>query len=168
MSLDATPGSASANSYLTVAEADAYHNTSLYASAWTSATTENKERALITATRILDEKISWVGFKATAEQALAWGRTNVVDDGYDVPSTIIPLPVKNATAEFAKHLLITDSTAQPDSKGLNRIKVGTVELDFDKTDTADVLPDIVQDMLNGWGNIHTRGGFKVMKVERAG
>ena len=166
MALDATPNGSSADSYVSVSDADAYHATHLYASTWTGATEPNKEIALKMATRILDEKIDWSGNKASSTQALAWGRTNVSDDGYNVDSTIVPQPVKNATAEFARHLIAADPTGDAQGKGLESMSVGSISLTFDKTDTAGVLPSIVQEMLRGWGSIHARAKFGTVSVVR--
>lgn len=161
MAIDSTPSGDSANSYISISDADDYFSTHLYASDWDNATVESKEKALVMSTRILDEKIDWIGSKNTKEQALAWGRSGVMDDGYDVDATIVPQPVKNATAEFAKNLIADNSTENADGKGLEKLKVDTVELTFDKSDTADVLPDIVKEMLRGWGNIwvKNKAGF---------
>ena len=166
MSLDATANGTSANSYVTVADADTYHDSHLYATTWTAASTANKEKALKMATRILDEKIAWTGTKTTDEQALAWGRSDVTDDGYSVSSTIVPNPIKNATAEFARHLIGTDLTGNADGKGLASLAVGSISLTFDKTDTAGVIPSIVQEMLRGWGIIHARAKFGTVAVVR--
>jgi hypothetical protein len=167
MSLDATAGGSSSDSYTTVAEADTYHDNHLYASDWTNATTSNKEKALKMATRILDEKIDWSGSKSTSSQALAWGRTDVTDDGYIVGSSVIPTPVKNATSEFARHLIGSDLTVDAQGKGLDSLAVGSITLSFDKTDTAGVIPSIVQEMLRGWGAIHARAKFGTATVVRS-
>lgn len=166
MALDATASGASANSYTTVAESDAYNAATLYSTDWSGATTGDKEIALQMATRILDEKIDWVGLKNTDAQALAWGRSGVTDDGYSVEVDIVPNPVKNATAEFAKHLLASNSTGNADGKGLSSLTVGSVALVFDKTDTPGVIPSIVQEMLRGWGDIHVRSKFGTATVVR--
>ncbi len=166
MAIDATPSGANANSYISVDDADSYFSTHLYPAEWDSADVDQKERALKMSTRILDEKIDWIGDKNTKEQALAWGRSGVIDDGYDVPSTIVPEPVKNATAEFAKHLIADNSTENADGKGLEKLEVGSVKLTFDKTDTADVLPNIVQEMLRGWGDIWTRNKMVTASLVR--
>jgi hypothetical protein len=166
MALDATAGGSSADSYSTVAEGDTYHDNHLYATDWTSASVANKEKALKMATRILDEKIDWVGLKTTDEQALAWGRDGVVDDGYSVSSTIVPQPIKNATIEFARHLLASNSTGDSDGKGLSSLTVGSISLAFDKNDTAGVMPEIVQEMLRGWGAINARAKFGTVSVVR--
>jgi hypothetical protein len=166
MAIDATANGASADSYATVAEGDTYHDNHLYATDWTGATTANKEKALKMATRILDEKIDWSGTKTTDSQALAWGRSDVLDDGYSVSSTIVPEPVKNATIEFARHLLASNSTGNADGKGLSSLTVGSISLAFDKTDTAGVMPSIVQEMLRGWGTINARAKFGTVAVVR--
>jgi hypothetical protein len=167
MALDATPNGSSADSYATVAESNTYHANHLYSTSWTSASTDNKEIALKMATRILDEKVDWSGLKATEAQALAWGRTGVTDDGYSVSSTIIPDTIKNAVAEFAKHLLSSDPTGDAQGKGLESLSVGSITLNFDKADTAGVLPSIVQEMLRGWGDIHARAKFSTVSIVRS-
>jgi hypothetical protein len=167
MAIDATAGGASADSYTTVAEADTYHDNHLYATDWTGATTANQEKALKMATRILDEKIDWSGLKTSESQALAWGRTGVTDDGYSVSSSIVPSPIKNATSEFARHLLGSDLTVDAQGKGLSSMAVGSITLSFDKTDTAGVIPSIVQEMLRGWGTIHARSKFGTATVVRS-
>jgi hypothetical protein len=167
MALDATPNGATANSYVSVSDADAYHATHLYSTTWTTASTANKEIALQMATRILDEKIDWAGSRATSTQALAWGRIDVTDDGQMVDSSSTPNAIKNATAEFAKDLLASDPTGDAQGKGLTSMSVGAIELVFDKTDTAGVLPSIVQEMLRGWGAIHARAKFGSVAIVRS-
>jgi hypothetical protein len=167
MALDATPNGTTSDSYVSVLDADAFHATHLYALDWTAATGANKEKALKMATRILDEKIDWSGSRATTTQALAWGRTGISSDGIAVSSSIVPQAIKNATAEFAKHLLSGDTTGNADGKGLTSLSVGSISLTFDKTDTAGVMPSIVQEMLRGWGTIHARAKFGTAALVRS-
>ena len=167
MSIDATVGGSSSDSYVTVATADSYHTTHLYSSTWTASTINNKERSLKMATRLLDERVTWTGTKNTNEQALRWPRASVTNnDSYSVPVTSIPAAIQNATAEFARHLIISDLTAQPEGKGIESLDAGAVSIKFSKTDTADVLPAIVQEMLRGWGTIHSRSKFGSVSVVR--
>jgi len=146
-----------------------YHDNHLYAVDWTSASLAKKEIALKMATRLLDERINWIGVKTTKAQSLRWGRMGVVDrDGYSVSSDVIPKDIMNATAEFARNLLSGDLTVDADGKGLNSMAVGSISLDFDKADTKDVLPSSVQEMLSGWGNIDARSEeFTTVKLARA-
>lgn len=147
VTLDATPGSASANSYATLAEANAYHESHLYGSVWTAAADALKTNALITATRLLDENVVWVGWPTSAGQALGWPRAGGLQrSGYAIQSGEIPVALKNATAEFAR--LLIDAGAMPNSGGdipvgLKRIKAGSVELEYDPALTGgseDALP----------------------------
>jgi len=168
MSLDATISGASADSYITVADADTYHGDNLNVTDWVDATTANKEKALKMATRLLDERIDWIGSKNTDAQALRFPRSSLVNpDGYTVSSTLIPDIIGNATAEFAKYLLAADRTGDADGKGLIDTSVGSISVTFDKSDTADVLPDIVREMLRGWGAIHARSKFGTVAVVRS-
>lgn len=167
MSIDATVNGANADSYVTVATADAYHTNHLYASTWTNASTSDKEKALKMATRILDEKCDWAGTRTTSTQALGWGRSDVTYDGQTVDNDVIPTQIANATSEFARHLIGSDLTANAEGKGLDSLKVGDITLDFDKQDTAGVLPDIVQEMLRGWGTIYARAKFGSVAIVRS-
>ena len=167
MALDATIAGASADSYISVADADTYHGTNLNVTDWTGASNDSKERSLKMATRLLDERIDWVGSKNTDAQALRWPRGLVTTpDGYAVETTEIPTAVTSATAELAKYLIAGDRVADADGKGIASMAVGSIDLTFDKTDTADVLPSIVREMLRGWGTIHARSKFGTVAVVR--
>jgi hypothetical protein len=75
----ATPGAADANSYLTLAAAQAIIDGWVEdddVTAWASATTDQKNRALFTATQRLDRE-RFLGARATDTQALQWPRTGV-------------------------------------------------------------------------------------------
>lgn len=153
--LVATPGSASANSYCTVAEANAYHDSHGFATTWTSASTADKTVALIWATRLLDATYNWVASVVDGVQALKWPRWAVMDaHDYDyIPTTTIPQELKNATAELARQLLVSDRTIEGsvDANNLKRIKAGSVELEF-KTQgsTLKPIPDAVSTLIPRW------------------
>jgi hypothetical protein len=106
VTITATAGSSSANSYLTVAAADALANDYLGTLAWSSATTDNKGRALIMSTRYLDQ-LSWVGTRASTTQALAWPRTDAECGEWSFTAAEIPDPIKAATFDLAEALLTT-------------------------------------------------------------
>jgi hypothetical protein len=104
VTVTATAGSSSANSYLTVAQADDLANVYLGTLAWASASTDNKGRALIMATRYLDE-LSWIGDRASTTQALAWPRTDAECGDWSFTSAVIPQPIKQACFDLAEALL---------------------------------------------------------------
>ena len=68
-----TIGGASANSYVTLDEAETYLDTVLEADAWEAATAPRRTRALLQAARQLQDE-NWIGERATSTQALAWPR----------------------------------------------------------------------------------------------
>ncbi len=112
MALDATVGGASANSYATRTEGDAYFADRLNSTDWTGATSGNKDAALVTATRRIDEE-TFLGLKASTTQALKWPRVDVQDeDGNYFASDSIPERVKQATFIVALELLRADFLAE--------------------------------------------------------
>lgn len=100
MALDTTISGSTADSYVTVAEADTYHE-NYGNTAWAAiATTALKEVALRKAAQYIDTK-SFRGVKVTSTQSLEWPRYNVVVDGYDISSLTIPSAIKAAQMEAA-------------------------------------------------------------------
>lgn len=100
MALDTTIGGSTADSYVTVAEADTYHANFGNTDWATISTTQLKEVALRKAAQYLDTKI-FQGIKVASTQALEWPRYNVVIEGYDVLSNSIPADIKTAQMEAA-------------------------------------------------------------------
>ena len=92
------------NSYVTLAEANAIADTRLFVGSWGAATDDTRERALITATALLD-RLQWKGRPLAATQPLAWPRvTDACPYGYPL-TTDIPKGITAATVELAIHLL---------------------------------------------------------------
>lgn len=158
LALIATPGAATANSYATLSEADIYHQVHLYNSAWLTADDWQREAALIWATRLLDEQVDWMGNLTTNEQALRWPRSGVLDrDGCKyLDQSTIPLFLKTATAELARHLLGSDRT-QERSFGIQSVVADTVEVTFDKHDVKPVLPPSVVAIVAPYGTVGGAG-----------
>lgn len=148
-SIDATVGGASANSYVTVAEADAYFEARLNVAAWDDATADQQIRALIQATRRIDAE-DFRGEKANTAQALEWPRYNVLDrDGYFYDEGVIPPVVKHAQCEMALALLASDSDAFADSglEGFREAEIGPLRVVVAQGRPATKLPDIVSRLL---------------------
>jgi hypothetical protein len=106
VTVTATAGAANANSYLTVAQADDLADDYLSTLKWSSATTDNKGRALIMATRYLDQ-LDWIGSRASTTQALDWPRTDAECGEWSFSNTVIPDPIKQACFDLAEALLTT-------------------------------------------------------------
>ena len=134
MAFDSTVGGPNANSYVSVADADAYIALRLNSSEWTAADTATKQAALVTATSMLDEMFAWRGEPATTTQALHWPATDATDcAGGEINDATIPAAVKNATCEQALYLLKFDATQTPTAimQGLKSASVGSISSEFD-------------------------------------
>lgn len=149
MTLIATPLSASANSFATVAEADLYHLTRGNNAEWSGADSV-KETALIQATKMLNRQ-TWTGQKQTSTQALKFPRFSLYDDdGYLIASSVIPNFLIEATAELAWLLLISDPTRESGTKGFKSIGVGPISLSVEKSDRTNPIPSAVYAMIKPW------------------
>lgn len=150
MALIATPGDPAANSFETVAEADAYFQTRPGSDAWFELAPTEKEAALIQATRLITVGICWTGTPTTETQALPWPRTGMAArNGGLVADTAVPLDLKWATSELALALLTRDRVAenQADALGLKELQVGPIDLVFRDPQTGDAVPasDLIPD-----------------------
>lgn len=137
--LDATPGSPTANSFATVAQADAYFAGMLYADDWDAATPDTKNRALITATNLIVAGVAFLGWPASTTQALPMPRSGLRSrTGAVIASTVIPVELANATAEYARQLITAGAmpTAPSDTAGVKKVKAGSVEIEFDGSSSA--------------------------------
>lgn len=121
--LDATPGGATANSYGTLAEANAYFQTRAFAEAWTTLTDDaRKTTALITVTERL-ERLAYTGERTSDAQALKFPRENCyTSDGERQASNVVPRRVKLAQFEYALALVGgSDPLASGDLAGFEEI-----------------------------------------------
>lgn len=124
-------GLANAESYISVADADARH-AAFGNSAW-SGDNAAKEAALRRATAYIEQTYRgrWTGRRMTSVQALSWPRYDVVADGFLVPSSVVPDDVANAVADLAARALTSD-LAPDQTRGLIRKKIGPIEKEWDR------------------------------------
>ncbi len=108
-------GLSTAESYISVADADTYH-TERGNALWTGADAV-KEALLRKATTYLDNTYRgrWKGFRRFQLQSLAWPRNEVIDeDGFPVDFESLPLQLVQATAEAALRELVDAGALEPD------------------------------------------------------
>ena len=168
-------GKVDANSYASAADGDAYHDGHLYATAWTGATTPNKEKALVMATRLIDGEYQFNGFKLSDAQALQWPRERCPDPDRSgvgivagvlsrfgdawVPSDSVPTRVMQATCELAHELIVADRTAVPPGEGVTLIRAADQsETIYNKRDKRPVISMIAQSFLCKYGALLKRAG----------
>ena len=168
-------GVANANSYADANDGDAYHEGHLYASAWTAATTANKEKALVFATRLIDSQFQFNGWRSNDEQALQWPRDHCPDPDKGlsiaivlrlrgasfVDFDVVPKAVVDATCEMARELLIVDRTAAPAGEGMASTYNGPVGTKYSKGDTRPIISHVAQAMLAKYGALMSGGSGAV-------
>lgn len=130
-----------ANAYITVAEADQYHENHDDPSSWSGAITSDKEEAIRQATQYLDAfyHVRWKGRRIDDDQDLDWPRFNVHDrDNFIIDSDEIPQKLKDACAVMALRSLgsvdLLPDLDNPGTEKRRRIKVGPVEKDIEYFD----------------------------------
>ena len=122
-------GIANAESYASVAYADAYFAARI--GSWDSSEA-HKEQCLRLATDHIDAIYGqrFKGTKSTLAQALQWPRVGVWVDGYELPVDQIPVDIQRACCEFA-YQANTTSLAPNLTQGIVREKIDVIEVEYD-------------------------------------
>jgi hypothetical protein len=119
------------NSYVTVSEANAYFLSRLDADTWIGSSDINKERALITASNILDE-MTWIGTISDTNQAMAFPRVaNYFDDRLGVTvylESTVPWRIAKAAMELSLHLLMNPDSLHLAST-IKNVNLGAISIE---------------------------------------
>ena len=136
------------NSYVSVEDAEAYFLNRIDVSAWNEAEATEKERALITATTMM-EYMSWVGTMADENQKLVFPRIGYYFDtrtkrNTNLASVPLPLRVIQGQCELAHHLLENDGLL--DSSGtIAELQVGPITIKG--SNNASRIPSFIRNIL---------------------
>jgi len=170
VTIDTTVGGASANSFSSLAEAQAYLDGKLPSpTAWDAAVADTQNRALVSATRWLC-RLPWIGQRVDATQALEWPREYALDpddpDGNDFDTDELPQAVKDATAELASLMVAagtTDIAGLDPNDGVKRKKVDVLETEFFEPfhrvtglDKYPTVSELIADLLESTGGPSVR------------
>lgn len=162
-----TPSDPTANAYIDLADANAYHALRMNNAEWDAASDLVKEKHIAWATRLLD-MLDYTGFLGETDyqgyqlsntgQVLRWPRSWVVDpDGRQLSSTEIPKFLAEATAEFAFQLMKEDWSQGLGSKvAQGDTKVGELTTPIQAHNR---IPPSVQVMINPYlkANVNSNG-----------
>ena len=179
--LDADPNSATFNCYSTLADALDYHSTRLHNEAWTNSGSNDKNKALIWATRQLNT-MKWRGVRTVGTQNLEFPRRGLSyyesDVGgndietYDIGGGFytkiiiaddeVPKFLQDATAELAMYLLEGDTTAPSGTEGFERIKVDTIDITINALDRESWFGKSIRDLV--WRFLQNSSRFTVPVV----
>lgn len=142
----------SANSYISLADANYHFSTKFKSSAkWDALSNDQKSQLLIEATRILDVFV-YSGYKSSQSQALSWPRMSLISsDGYPINSQTIPKQIQAAQCEMADWILTEEDRmlSDVDIQQIDQFKAGP--LDIKVKVNAITVPDIVKQLINSIG-----------------
>lgn len=164
-------GRADAESYTSVAEADAHHAALGNEASWLDLDTEVKEVALRKAANFMRQvyRQRWAGARVRYEQRLDWPRYSVVVDDFSVPSNVVPADVKQACAELALRSaggeeLLPDQEAG--NSQVKREKIGPLDTEYFESSVgaAERFQSVTAMLTPYFG---ATGGSGMMKVVRA-
>jgi len=147
-----------ANSYVTVA------NIETYADQRGITLTMDPE---VLAIRSMDyiEAQRFIGTKVSSTQALQWPRTGVYIDGFEVPTTMIPVEVKYGQLATAMAIDAGNDPLASVQRGVKMQQVGDLKVEYDESGNVTLNRAInaaLGKVLAGSG-----GGISSFSVERA-
>jgi hypothetical protein len=163
---DGTAASASANSYVTVAEVDTFcSNYGL--TSWATLATANKESAIIRGMSFI-ETFNFKGYKTSVDNPLEWPRACVYDDnpgnyiaGIEVYINEIPKGLKRAVCRAAyEESEEQDVLQQSADVGIKRQKVDVIEIEYEGRNPAQTVYPVIKGFLK---NLIEDSGMVVVK-----
>ncbi len=128
------------NCYASMEDATAYFADRIDTEAWDTATAPDKEKALITATKLIDDNYVFIGKVAASEQTLSWPRMGVAYPDpqrgtWEQPGpTVVPSRVTRATLEQALHLLLNEKLLDSSNQTFEKIQIGSIKLEDSLSD----------------------------------
>ena len=168
MTIDATVGGTSANSYVTEAEIEDYFSGHPYGSTW-----EFDEQRLKYAAILLDNLVSWFNYKWNYTQAREFPRNTFYNDAdylaLQFPAPIIPSEIKHAQCELDLYLLNNSSVFLVDNT-LKNLEVGPIKVEFNapSPNSQPMLPPLVEAMISKYGKMkHSGIGIGISTIVRA-
>jgi len=137
MALVTTTGSSSANSLITLAEADVYIAASLYSqTGWDALSDDDKTAYIELAGRVINN-LEWIGWPCYKNQAMAWPRWLPGDEDLDADSAEMPGDVKKAQAYIAYDVIYrglqsrTDPSDGVGSEAIQRLSLfGDISISY--------------------------------------
>jgi len=155
-------GLATANAYISVAYADAYH-LDRFNEGW-AGTTEKKESAILRATEYIDRVYLFQGSPINGDQALLFPRVGIVTDDYvSIESDVVPDFLQRAAAEAAVGILCSGDpteSVQTSAPRTRRERVGVIEAEFlfDSPEGSITFPRVAEILAPYISSTRTGGG----------
>ncbi len=157
-------GKANAESYVTVADATAYHAARGNA-AWAAVASDSeREQLLRKATDHMEADYGqrWKGDRATTVQALSWPRFNACVNNAYISGNVVPLAVQRACAELALRAILNDLAPDLGAQ-VQSETVGPISTTYAAGARQQTKYQAVDSMLSGL----LAGGSSMVKLVRA-
>jgi hypothetical protein len=124
-------GSATANSYASVAQANDYVSLRKLGD-WSALAPLAREAALVAATDYLEEVYAslWLGQRLTQAQALSWPRQNVIVEGFTLPATVVPNEVSKACILLAIKVGAGETLLEDQGQRVIKEKIDVIETEY--------------------------------------
>lgn len=144
-------GVSGANSYVSVADADAYFADIGAPADWSGATTTEKEQALVKGTQYLEAHYRWSsGSIGSDDQGLGWPRSGAEDRyGRSIDDDVVPEAVKQATCEAAVRTFTADLAGDQTQKVLSEEVSGAVAVTYDANSPQHTRYPLIDQLLTG-------------------
>jgi hypothetical protein len=160
-------GVANANSYASVSAADSYVADRGIAG-WTALSSTIKQQSLVNATDYLEAtyRSAWKGNRVSETQSLSWPRFNVIVDGFNFPSNVVPTQVVNACIEMAIRASVGETLLADQGQRVRREKIDVIEVEYqDYSDPTQRYP-FVNRMVMPYLISASESGFAVVRPIR--
>jgi len=168
---DSTIKGTTANSYVSVQDADDYFGGSIFSSVWTELTTEEREQHLVSATNRLEAEL-YAGLPTTDTQSLSMPRQGLysVEGDKALDEDTIPYSFQKATYELAlayvqEYKNESPMFSQQDMERMSKIDLGPISADLRKT-TEHALPNIVKRYLKSVAYLFWKGSSPFIPAVR--
>lgn len=130
ITLVTTASATDANSYVSLAEASGYFESTSFSSTWEGWSSPKKINALVEAARAVDERFEYRGGKNVSAQSLDFprlhGRSGILED-----SAGIPIVVKDAQCQMVWYQSANLDASSQGDRTLDRVRIeGLVEVEY--------------------------------------
>jgi hypothetical protein len=170
MTLVTTIGSASANSYNSLTQLDAYAETTEWAADWDATDDDAKEIFAMRAARALDT-LPFLGTVIDIVQALQFPREGITDPtGALYVTTAYPAAIVRAHAHLTVYFSSLEDGAEPfnvdETSKFSSLSVGPVSMDFRPStgpDGGTFLATVIAPMLRPWKLLGAPGVVRLVR-----
>lgn len=165
ITIDATVGGASSNSYLTLARAAVLAETLPHMGEWVTDSSINKAQLLLHATRLLDRHFLPDGTKVSTAQALWWPQSGLfyAHTATAIPTTIIPEFVELATLEWAWALHQTPDAYGDIASGLRELDTPSFNMVF-SGGAQKIVPRVISELLAPYATRQVQTAHRLVRT----